>query len=212
MQIIDTSHIKRFPKEVSLGYSPISEDYTTYILSDKEKSEFRNFKNPGRQAEYLTARYLFRKMLEDLGYDTDKAELHKEEGGKPYAMIKNKRLFVSFSHSQQMVFCALSESLDIGVDTEILGRSIPQRVLNRVLNETEKQTLNSLDLLQIWTLKEAAVKCLGTGLRTNLNDVSISVEKNEEISARFNNDNLIEICSFRATNHQIALAYQSIYI
>jgi phosphopantetheinyl transferase len=61
-------------------------------------------------------------------------------------------------------------------------------------------------------LKEAAVKYLGTGLRTNLNEVIISFEKDGQISARFNNDKLIEICSFRSTDHQIALAYHSIHV
>ncbi|MDZ7806945.1 MAG: 4'-phosphopantetheinyl transferase superfamily protein [Gracilimonas sp.] len=212
MQIIDTSHIDRFPKEVSLGYAPISGDYSTYFLSEKEKSEFLNFKNPGRQAEYLTARHLFRYMLKDMGYDTNEVQLDKEKGGKPYAKDGDRKLFVSFSHSQEMVFCAFSESLDVGVDTETIGRNIPERVLNRVLDQNEKQALENLNPLQIWTLKEAAVKCLGTGLRTKLNEVIITVEKEGGISARFNNDKLIEICSFRETDHQVALAYQSKHI
>jgi phosphopantetheinyl transferase len=212
MQIIDTSQIKRFPKEVTLGYASISKEYTTHILSDKERSEFRNFKNPGRQAEYLTARYLFRHMMEHLSIDTDKVQLDKEKGGKPFASYGDKYFFVSFSHSQELVFCAFSETMDIGVDTELLSRIIPKRVVDRVLDRSERKVLEDLEPLEIWTLKEAAVKCLGTGLRTNLNEVNISIEKNGEISARFNNDKFIEICSFRETDHQIALAYHSKHI
>ncbi|WP_103664730.1 4'-phosphopantetheinyl transferase family protein [Gracilimonas amylolytica] len=212
MQIIDTSHIEGCPSKVTLGCAAISDDYTTHILSEKEKAEYRQFKNPGRQAEYLTARHLFRFIAGKLELNIDVIQLYKEEGGKPFATEVNKHLFVSFTHSEDKVFCAISESLDIGVDAERLSRRIPQRVLDRVLNETEKQALKELKPLQIWTLKEAAVKCLGTGLRTNLNEVVLSIKDNGEISTRFNNDKFIEICSFKATDHQIALAYHSTHI
>ena len=212
MQIIHTSHIEGFPPEIILGSAAISDDYTTHILSEKEKAEYNRFNNPGRQAEYLTARHLFHFIIGKLELNIDVIQLDKEEGGKPFATGGKKHLFVSFSHSEDKVFCAISESMDIGVDAEKLSRPIPQRVLDRVLNETEKQVLKELDPLQIWTLKEAAVKCLGTGLRTNLNEIILSIKNNGEISTRFNNDKFIEICSFKATDHQIALAYHSTHI
>ena len=212
MKIVDTTHIEGFPSDVVIGSASISEDFTARILSTKEKEEFRHFKNPGRQAEYLTARHLFQFMTGEVMGTQKQAHLDKEPGGKPFARIGDKHLYVSFSHSQKKVFCAVSEFKDIGIDTELLHRAIPNRVLKRVLDKTEMQLLEDLDPLQIWTLKEAAVKCLGTGLRTNLNEVRITLSKDNEISARFNNDKFIEICSFRTTDHQIALAYHSKHI
>lgn len=212
MKIVDTTHIEGFPSDVTLGSAMITGDFTTRILSDKEKDDYKHFKNPGRQAEYLTARHLFRHMGEEILGSQPKAHLDKENGGKPFARLKDKHLFVSFSHSRNKVFCALSQSKDIGIDTELLNREIPVKVLDRVLNDSERQLLEDLEPVQIWTIKEAAVKCLGTGLRTNLNEVNISVNDRGEISVRFNNDKFIEICSFRLTDHQIALAYHSKHI
>ncbi|MEX2477520.1 MAG: 4'-phosphopantetheinyl transferase superfamily protein [Gracilimonas sp.] len=212
MNKVDTSHIKNWPEDVVLGSSELAEPTSLKVLSALELDEFDTFKNPKRKTEFLTARKLFRFLVSEMDLDENGVQLLKEKGGKPYAEFSGKRLHVSFSHSNEKVFCAISKELDIGLDIEPVTREINAPVLNRILNEQEAKSLDLTNPIQLWTLKEAAVKCLGTGLRTNLRDLTLVKKEKGGHFIRFNNDKLIEICSFRQSDHQIALAYQSNHI
>lgn len=207
MDLINTDEIPHFPDGIHLGYTRISEEHPEAVLNPSEREEFHSFKNDKRKAEYLSSRHLFRYVLKRAGLDADKTTIQKEEGGKPYAVYQNRRLHVSFSHSNEIVMCAVSLSLDMGVDTEPIHRKIRPELLKRILNEREFESLSGDDPLRLWTVKEAVVKCLGTGLRTNLRDITLNREEENLYSVRFNNDISFEICTFQQLNHQIAIAY-----
>ncbi|WP_290874132.1 4'-phosphopantetheinyl transferase superfamily protein [Gracilimonas sp.] len=212
MKIVNTSHIKNWPNKVILGVADISSELPTGILSPSESKEYDSFKNLNRKAEYLSARTLLKFLLSSSEVDEKNVILSREEGGKPFAKLGDEHLHVSFSHSPHKVYCALSKKFDIGVDVEPLKRKIPLKLVNRILSDSEKKKPNSLNPIQVWTIKEAVVKLLGTGLRTNLNELSIEQNEKSQIYVRFNNEKLIEICSFSQSDHQIALAYQSLHI
>lgn len=212
MKRLETKHIDFWPDDVLLGEAEINASDSTHILGQAELEEYQGFASANRKAEYLAARHLFRHLLHGLNIAPEEVDLVKEEMGKPYAQHQNELIYVSFSHSPQKVYCALSLSKNVGLDVELVDREIKPAVINRILNEAEQDTLASEKPVKLWTIKEAAVKCLGTGLRTNLNELTISKNPKNRFSVRFNNDKLFEICSFRVTNHQIALAYQSKHI
>ncbi|MCP9292652.1 MULTISPECIES: 4'-phosphopantetheinyl transferase family protein [Gracilimonas] len=212
MKRLETKHIDFWPDDVLLGEAEISASDSTNILNKEELEEYQGFASANRKAEYLAARHLFRYLLHSLNIAPDEVDLVKEEMGKPYAQHHNELIYVSFSHSPQKVYCALSLSKNIGLDVELADREINPAVVKRILNDEEQDALASEEPVKLWTVKEAAVKCLGTGLRTNLNDLTILKNQKNRFSVRFNNDKLFEICSFRVTNHQIALAYQSKHI
>lgn len=209
MIIINRNTIDGWPEGVFLGISDISEKVNTDGLTNDEKNEFRGFNNLKRKAEFVSVRNLFRFVAEQMGLDSNLVQLKKEATGKPYAITQGRKIFVSFSHSKNQVFCAVSEKWNIGLDAEPVERSIGERLMKRILNEEETKLLTSEDPIKLWTMKEAVVKCLGTGLRTNLNDITIAKIKKNRFSGRFNNDICYEICSFKRSDHQIALAYHS---
>jgi len=209
MEKIDTSPISDWPEDVVLGSTVISDEGSSHILSSQEKDELSSFKSLNRKAEYISARSLFRFLLFEMNLDNQGIELLKEAGGKPYAKSQDKTIYVSFSHSPSKVFCAISETFDIGLDVELSNREVNDAVVNRILNNKEHHLADEEEPIRLWTIKEAAVKCLGTGLRTNLDDLTIQKNEKNRFSVRFNNDKMFEICSFTQTDHQIALAYQS---
>lgn len=209
MDILTTSDIKNWPKDVSIGLAKISPHFSTEVLSPKEKEVYAAFKNTKRKAEFLTARHLFRYMLSQNGWEEAMLSLSKYADGKPFFELKGMKAFVSFSHTKTHVFCAISEQTDIGLDAELCERNISDKLVERITSEEERDVCSALKPVQLWTIKESAVKFLGTGLRTNLEDLTIIPKNTTTQLVRFNNDKLIEICSFSERNHQIALAYQS---
>ncbi|MEX0843871.1 MAG: 4'-phosphopantetheinyl transferase superfamily protein [Balneolaceae bacterium] len=206
---MDTSNIESWPEDVFMGFAEISEDGKLDILSSKEREEYYGFKNPKRKAEFLSARYLFHALLNEMNLTHNEIEILKESTGKPYAIYNGETIHVSFSHSPEKVFCAISHRFNIGLDVEHTNRTINKAVVKRILNENEWNVVGEEDPIKLWTIKEAAVKCLGTGLRTNLKDLTIVKKGKKRFSVRFNNENMFEICNFKQSDHQIALAYQS---
>lgn len=206
MELLNTSSITDFPEHVILGYSEIKSGLSDELLSDYERKEWESFTNQQRKNEYLTARHLFREMLRAGRLSSD-YKIYKHPLGKPFAKNEDQKLFLSFSHSKDYVFCGISESVDLGIDTEWLDRKVDQRIVKRILGESEWEVFSDEDPILLWTIKEAAVKCLGTGLRTNLKELEIQKKSEIEFLVRINDEKTFQICSFQELNHQISIAY-----
>lgn len=87
--------------------------------------------------------------------------------GKPY--FEGEPLHFSISHTPKHVFVALSEQ-PIGIDAEEADRNIPLTLAGKILSPAERLRYDAAPdkrtaLLKLWVLKEAQVKCAGTGLR-----------------------------------------------
>lgn len=207
LNLFDTSEIPQFPTSVLLGWSKIMYDLDYEILSKEEFDTLQNFTNDQRKGEFLTARHLFWSLISKAGWDCDSIELKKEATGKPYFMKGVERKYVSFSHSRDLVMCAISEVFDIGLDTETLDREVNPAIVKRILSENEWEIYGEDDPITLWTMKEAAVKSLGTGLRTNLKELELNEKKDGSFSIRINQKEMLQGISFKALNHCIALAY-----
>lgn len=91
--------------------------------------------------------------------------------GKPY--IEGERPF-NLSHSGRLAALAIA-SRPVGVDVQVLG-PVRENTVRRVLTEAEYawQTARPRDgFIQLWTRKEAALKCLGVGLDRALSSFSV---------------------------------------
>lgn len=206
MKLLNTSSISDFPEHVKLAYIPIEHGRSPHLLSKNELTEWESFTNQHRKDEFLSARHLFSEMLSELEEGSEYI-LKKHPLGKPYATNGEENLFVSFSHSKDKVFCALSKKVDIGLDTEWLDRKVDERIVKRILGENEWEVFSDEDPILLWTIKEAAVKCLGTGLRTNLKELEIQKKGDAEFFVIINDEKSFQICSFQELNHQISIAY-----
>lgn len=211
MNILDTSDLEFWPREVAFAYSRYLHDVPLAILSLNDRQEYDTFTNSQRKIEFLTGRYLFHSLLPQFNIQPENVEMHKEEKGKPYALAGNTLINLSFSHSQDIVACAVSLKYRIGLDVESHKRQINNGVMARILDEKEWDVIGRDEPLRLWTIKEAALKCSGHGLQTVMRNLAIRKYSSNHYLLRFNDENRYEICSFTALNHQIALAYQSTY-
>ena len=130
-----------------------------HILEDIIPNKFSN----KRKLERLSSIAL----LQTTQYRDSKILYHIN--GQPY--LSNQEKYISISHTKSIVAIAIS-SLPVGIDIEA-NRFIPSDIGRLFLNSTEISTfVSSAELLNIWTVKEAAYKFAPLKVRT-LNDICV---------------------------------------
>lgn len=115
-------------------------------------------------------------LLENL-YGGPLPEIAYTKLGKPY--FTDCPLHFSISHTDQHVFCVLSER-PVGIDAEEMTRKIRIDLAEKILSPTEKQQFSqaadpNLALLTFWVLKEAGGKCIGEGIQPWPNHTNFSL-------------------------------------
>ena len=107
------------------------------------------------------ATYLLNKLLLKAGKTQTKIET--DESGKPF--INESGLYISISHSEEAVACALSEK-PIGIDIEKI-KPVSQKLIEYVCTQNEREYVllgkdNTYDqdnrFFAVWTAKEAFFK------------------------------------------------------
>lgn len=103
--------------------------------------------------------------------------------GKPY--VQDLPVHFNISHSGDMVVCVIDDN-PVGIDVEKV-RHINLSVVKRVCTEMELEYVfcSKQDIykrfFEIWTLKEAYFKCIGTGI-TELKEVDVFRDVNRKES------------------------------
>jgi phosphopantetheinyl transferase len=93
---------------------------------------------------------------------------------------------------------------------EPCGREVHPRLAARMKHTAENEVIYSeIKPIRVWTLKEAALKQIGTGLRTPMNSVKIEVLNDSEFRVEFDNGKQAKICSFQHKDHWISICYHN---
>ncbi len=166
-------------------------------MSSERKEAVRKLLVPQKQKAKIAADNLCRNAISDyLDISPDEIEFGTTEKGKPYA--KGLGVHFSISHSGDMAVCAVSDK-EIGIDIEKI-REINPRTAEKFACETEKEYINSHKngFFEIWTLKEAFFKCIGTGLGADIKNVYFEIDNKKIICSEKGFD-----CHF----HDIAEGY-----
>ncbi|MFD4024195.1 4'-phosphopantetheinyl transferase family protein [Streptomyces sp. NPDC058576] len=135
-----------------------------------------NYHFPDDRKRCLAAGVLLRyALLVHHGLREDELPLSRNRFGKPY-LAHRPDLHFSLSHSGRWVVCATSGKR-IGVDIEHVDagtRDIAHRFTpdEHAYVAAAPPAERARRLIQIWTLKESYLKCVGSGLTTPLNSFS----------------------------------------
>ena len=116
----------------------------------------------GHEAGWALLRQLY---LEETGQNLPSVRLSKT--GKPY--FPGSPYCFSISHTRRHAACVLGKH-PVGLDLEELDRPVPLKLAKRVLSPVEYAQFETAPdktraFLTFWVLKEALVKCRGTGLQ-----------------------------------------------
>jgi len=122
--------------------------------------------------------------------------LEKNEFGKP--QIKSpgsKKVYLSLSHTKDLLSIAFSSSSELGIDLEeVKPRKMISRIAKRYFDPTEAQ--NDLwDFYRSWTAREAFVKALGASLFNKISAIKLDSIDGEFVVG--SNDNFYHKIEFK---------------
>lgn len=137
-------------KDINRVQSLLSDSQREYILKISEKKRIQS----------LAVRALLMLMLEKYYPSVSVSDLSFCDGGKPF--LKDSKLFISLTHSGDMVGCAISHR-KVGIDIEKI-RSVKEKTVSRVCSGEELEYISqngAQSFFTLWTLKEAYIKAEG---------------------------------------------------
>jgi 4'-phosphopantetheinyl transferase len=144
-------------------------------LDDKELGRWREFVHPGARRRYGLCRAALRALLcERLGCGNDRLSFGSSRYDKPFALVDYSPAPVSFnvSHSGNHGLIVLASEGRIGIDVEERTRRRDfGRLIEAAFGKDEQAALTRAGgqdriylFFKLWTIKEALIKALGTGL------------------------------------------------
>jgi phosphopantetheinyl transferase len=146
-------------------------------LSSTQRQELAAMVSPKRRGQFVASRVLVRRALLAWGGGiADGWTLAAEASGRPYVRSHSNDLSppaISLSHSGRFALCALCDRGRIGVDVEEMRLRDIDGLAREAFAPTEIVRFEAQAagaglraFYQLWTLKEACSKALGTGLAT----------------------------------------------
>jgi phosphopantetheinyl transferase len=134
--------------------------------------------SPRRRVQYLAGRALLRLALERSTEQPAKAfRFTTRAGGKPDCVAGPA---ISVSHSGHLLACAVAPAGDVGIDIQLSARHHhTEEIAREWFTPAECAWLQRAPrdaFYQLWVLKEAYLKCLGSGLAGGLRSLECRVD------------------------------------
>lgn len=133
-------------------------------------------------------------------------QLQPGENGKPLAWYEGREIGVSVSHCRTLCGAVIAPSRCVGVDLEPVSRPIHPGLTERMTHPEEAALAASMPAIRLWTLKEAVLKWIGSGLRVAMKSIRI-VPEGELFYCEPQKGVRVEIISFRWESYWISIAY-----
>ncbi|MGT2551889.1 4'-phosphopantetheinyl transferase family protein [Acinetobacter geminorum] len=154
------------------------------FLNLAEKLRYDQY-HPKAARLFLISRVLVKTVLADkLGISPHEVNIQLYPNGKPFVQ-SSKAVYFNLTHSADVIILAVTEEGEIGVDIEQVDREFEWRRVDSVLAPIEIEWIKKNELtdpfnvyqrfFQIWTLKEAYIKCTGEGMSRHLKKLNFHV-------------------------------------
>lgn len=142
-------------------------------ISEQRREQALRYKYElGQRTCVLAYLLLKRALLSEYGLDGNPLFCYGPHG-KPY-IVGHPDIHFNLSHCRQAVACVV-DTRPVGVDVESRGR-YKESLARYTMNDDEQHRISTasdpaLEFTKLWTMKEALLKLVGTGLRDNIRDV-----------------------------------------
>ena len=177
------------------------------LIPKAKQEKLRNYHFPIDRKLGLYAELLVRwRAISQLGLSNSEIEFTINENGKPFLKYY-PTFYFNISHTRNAVVVAFSRC-NVGVDIEKI-KSADFQISKRFLTSTEQDYILShknpeCAFYEIWTKKEAYVKCLGTGLATPLKSFNVLNKKDNHMinTSKIRNYLVSTCCMENVSPHQ----------
>ena len=159
--------------------------YLSEDICDFDLSKALNEISEQRREQALKFKFEQGQRLCVLAYQLLKEGLHKEYGitenpifeynehGKP-SIVGHPEIYFNLSHCKEAVVCAVSNH-PIGIDVESI-REFKDSLVNYTMNDDEVREIEASEnpasaFIRLWTMKEATMKLVGTGISNDMKTV-----------------------------------------
>jgi 4'-phosphopantetheinyl transferase len=171
---------------IEVYFTEISEEETTKttnllkFVSEEKQNKLRQYRFPIDRKLSLYAELLVRqKAMHLLGLNNDEIEFVKNEYGKPCLQDYTSFHF-NISHTRNAIAVAFSND-EVGVDIEKV-KPFDFQIAKRFFNSSEQDYVIShanpdRAFCEIWTKKEAYIKCIGMGFAKPLKSFDVLDDK-----------------------------------
>jgi len=155
------------------------------ILDAGELEHERRYRLERLRKQHVVTRALVRSALERLTGDAAESfRFVVGPYGKPRLVDEDRYPWrFSLSHADGAVLCAVADRIDLGADLERLDRRVNLDIAERYFTKREIAQIHAAPeadrprrFLDFWTLKEAFLKAMGTGLATPLSRFTFGID------------------------------------
>lgn len=159
MVTLVSEHIWEFDLQAALGE-----------ISVQRREQALAFKFELGQRQCVLAYQLLKQGLQEAYGITENPIFEYNEHGKP-AIIGHPEIYFNLSHCEEAVACVISDE-PVGIDVESI-RAYKDGLARYTMNETELAEIAQASdaaaaFIRLWTMKEATVKLIGTGITNEL--------------------------------------------
>lgn len=158
----------------------VSEDIWSFNLetalreiSEQRREQALKFKYEQGQRLCVLAYQLLKQALKEEYGITENPVFEYNEHGKP-SIVGHPEIFFNLSHCKEAAVCAISDQ-PVGIDVESI-REFKESLMRYTMNDDETEQITQsaqpdASFISLWTMKEATLKLLGTGISSDLKTV-----------------------------------------
>ena len=142
-------------------------------ISEQRREQALKFKFEQGQRLCVLAYQLLKEGLRKEYGITENPIFEYNEHGKP-SIVGHPEIYFNLSHCKEAAVCAISNH-PIGVDVESI-REFKDSLVNYTMNENEVREIETSEnpasaFIRLWTMKEATMKLVGTGISNDMKSV-----------------------------------------
>ena len=164
----------------------VSEEIWTFDLeaaleeiSEQRRKQALKFKHEEGRRLCVLAYLLLKKGLREAYGLTENPVFEYNEHGKP-SIVGHPKICFNLSHCKEAVACVVSDH-PVGVDVESI-REYKEGLVRYTMNDAEIREIESSEnpaaaFIRLWTMKEATLKLLGTGISNDIKSVLDGTKK-----------------------------------
>ena len=159
MKIYVSEHIWDFSLEAALGE-----------ISAQRREQALKFKHEQGQRLCVLAYQLLKQGLREVYGITENPVFEYNEHGKP-SIVGHPEIFFNLSHCKEAAVCGISDQ-PVGIDVESI-REYKEGLVHYSMNDEEIRLIETSEhpdraFIRLWTMKEASLKLIGTGISNDL--------------------------------------------